>query len=145
MYYLKNASKDDINMLIDFKLDTIFESDQNNTIDEFEKDRIITYVKNNTNKYLDEYKLIMIDNIIVGAFLIYNYEDGVLLDEIYLLDNYRGKGIGKSILLDIIKENSKIYLWVYKNNSRALSLYKNLHFKIIEETESRYKMINDNT
>ena len=36
--------------------------------------------------------------------------------------------------------NKNIYLWVYKENIKAVSLYKRLGFKIIDETESRYYM-----
>ena len=37
-------------------------------------------------------------------------------------------------------DNDIIYLWVYKENVQAISLYKKLGFNVIEETESRYYM-----
>lgn len=33
-----------------------------------------------------------------------------------------------------------IYLWVYKQNKKAIKLYKRLGFKIINETDTRYFM-----
>ena len=36
--------------------------------------------------------------------------------------------------------NDIVYLWVYKENERAISLYKDLGFKIIDETEERFYM-----
>lgn len=37
--------------------------------------------------------------------------------------------------------NNKIYLWVYKENKNAISLYKKIGFNIIKETETRFYMI----
>ena len=64
----------------------------------------------------------------------------MLLDEIYIEKNYRNKGIGSDILKKITQENNIVYLWVYKLNTRAISLYKRLKFNIIDETENRYYM-----
>ena len=63
-----------------------------------------------------------------------------LLDEIYLEEEYRNKGIGTEIIKDILNNNDVVYLWVYKENEKAISLYKKLGFNVIEETESRYCM-----
>ena len=89
---------------------------------------------------LDNYKIIYIDNNKVGCLLVVNKDDGVLLDEIYLNENYRNRGIGTDIIKKVIKKNSIVYLWVYKLNVKAISLYIKLGFKIIEETETRYYM-----
>lgn len=67
-------------------------------------------------------------------------DDVILLDEIYLESEYRSKGIGSSIIRELLINNSIVYLWVYKLNTKALSLYKKLGFKIIDETETRYFM-----
>lgn len=42
--------------------------------------------------------------------------------------------------MDILDNNDVVYLWVYKENEKAISLYKKLGFNVIEETESRYYM-----
>ena len=63
-----------------------------------------------------------------------------MLDEIFLDENYRNKGIGSSIISKIFKTNNIVYLWVYKENINAIRLYKKFGFKIIEETEIRYYM-----
>ena len=66
--------------------------------------------------------------------------NGKLLDEIYLEEEYRNKGIGTKIIMDILNNNDVVYLWVYKENEKAISLYKKLGFNVIKETESRYYM-----
>ena len=77
---------------------------------------------------------------IIGCILLTNNDNGKLLDEIYLEEEYRNKGIGTKIIMDILNNNDVVYLWVYKENEKAISLYKKLGFNVIEETESRYYM-----
>jgi ribosomal protein S18 acetylase RimI-like enzyme len=140
LFILRDAQANDLEMLIDFNMQTILESDNDHKIDEKELKKITKYVKTNTEKHLYEYKTIMIDNNIVGSVLIYPYEDGVMLDEIYLKKKFRSHGIGTSIIKSIINSNPTVYLWVYKNNDPAISIYKKLNFKIIAETDTRYQM-----
>lgn len=137
-YYLENASIENIDKIKEYKLDTIFEYAHD--ISQEEKDKIINYVNINVPKQIDEYKLIKYDNKIIGAFLLGKERDGILIDEIYLEREYRSKGIGTSILKNILEENNIVYLWVYKLNEKAVSLYKRLCFEILEETETRYFM-----
>ena len=82
----------------------------------------------------------MINNNIGGCLLISDNNDGIILDEIYLEDKYRNKGIGTNIIKDILSKNKIVYLWVYKENLKAISLYEKLGFKISKETDSRYFM-----
>ena len=77
--------------------------------------------------------------MIIGSFLIKEIDEGILLDEIYIEEEYRNMGITSSIINDL-KINDNIYLWVYKENNVAIDLYKKLGFNIIEETNSRYYM-----
>lgn len=58
---------------------------------------------------------------------------------------YWGKGLGKEILKYMIVKGKdlglhSIYLYVTKDNLRAIRLYQNIGFKTEEETESQYKM-----
>ena len=94
---------------------------------------------------IKNYKIVCVDNKKVGCMLLKTKNDGVLLDEIYLEENYRNKGIGSNIINKIISENNIIYLWVYKLNIRAISLYRRLGFKVIQEDENRYYMKFDST
>ena len=67
-------------------------------------------------------------------------DDGVLLDEIYLEDDFRNKGIGTSIIRNVLENSNNVYLWVYKDNIKAVKLYKRLLFNVIDETNTRYYM-----
>ncbi len=137
-YKLMKANIDDVSILIDYKLKNIFDYAENLSLEEIKQ--INNYVKSNVPKEIDDYRVICINDKKIGCLLVVNKDDGVLLDEIYLEEKYRNKGIGTSIIKKILSSYNIVYLWVYKLNTRAISLYKKLGFKIIDETETRYYM-----
>lgn len=138
VYELECATKNDIELLISYKLASIL--DYAKDLPKEEKEKIIIYVQSTIPKQINEYKIILINDKKVGCLLLEKYQDGVLLAEIYLDENYRGKGIGTNILNNILNNNSKVYLWVYKENILALNLYEKLGFRIKKTTENRYFM-----
>ena len=137
-YKLLKSSSNDINRLIEYKKRTIYEYAKDLSAEEINK--INRYITSEVPKLIDVYCNIMVDNKIIGCLLLTNNDDGKLLDEIYLEKVYRNKGIGTEIIRDILSNNDIVYLWVYKKNDKAISLYRKLGFNVIEETESRYYM-----
>lgn len=138
-YKLENASIKDIERIKKYKLNTIFEYAKD--LDKEEVEKINNYVNKTISNQIFEYKNIVLNNIIVGIFLITKNENGLLLDEIFIEEQYRNKGIGTSIIKDVVsKSNSNVYLWVYKDNIKAFNLYNKIDFNIKEETDSRYYM-----
>jgi len=138
IYKLEKSSDKDIDRLIFYKKKNIYEYANNLSKDEI--DRINNYVNNNVLKLIGNYCNIIVDDKVIGCLLITDHDDGKLLDEIYLEEEYRNKGIGTDIIKKVIYDNDIVYLWVYKENKRAVALYKKLGFNVIEETESRYYM-----
>lgn len=138
-YKLENASIKDIERIKKYKLNTIFEYAKD--LDKEEVEKINNYVNKTISKQIFEYKNIVLNNIVVGSFLITKNENGFLLDEIFIEEQYRNKRIGTSIIKGVIsKANNNVYLWVYKDNIKAVNLYNKLGFNIKEETDSRYYM-----
>ena len=138
IYKLEKSSDKDIDRLIFYKKKNIYE--YANDLSKDEIDRINNYVNNNVLKLIGNYCNIIVDDKVIGCLLITDHDDGKLLDEIYLEEEYRNKGIGTDIIKKVIYDNDIVYLWVYKENKRAVALYKKLGFNVIEETESRYYM-----
>lgn len=137
-YQLIPATINNIQLLKEFKLKTILNNEENISIEE--KNKILKYVNQTTSQYINDYQLIVVSNKIVGCLLLREYEDGKLLDELYLIPEYRNQHIGTSIIMNIISTFPIIYLYVYKENKIALNLYLKYQFKIIAETKSRYYM-----
>lgn len=137
-YRISKSSDKYINRLIEYKKRTIYEYAKDLSNEEI--DKINKYVTSEIPKLINDYCNIIVDNKMVGCLLLINKNDDKLLDEIYLEEEYRNKGIGTEIIKDILNNNDIVYLWVYKENKKAISLYKKLGFNVIEETESRYYM-----
>lgn len=137
-YQLIPATINNLQLLKEFKLKTILNNEENISIEE--KNKILKYVNQTTSQYINDYQLIVVSNKIVGCLLLREYEDGKLLDELYLIPEYRNQHIGTSIIMKIISTFPIIYLYVYKENKIALNLYLKYQFKIIAETKSRYYM-----
>ncbi len=138
MYTLKIANIKDISLLETWKLQTVLDYAGKLSMEEQEK--ISNYVHNEVLEYLHFFELIEVSSSIVGCVLVRPYQDGYLLDEIYLEKEYRNLGIGSSILKDKTMQFSPLYLWVYKDNKKAISLYKRIGFLTKEETAIRYFM-----
>ena len=138
MYKLIKSNEEDIKKLIEYKKRTIYEYAENLSNEEIIK--INNYVENNVPKLINNYYNIMINEKINGCLLITAVDDGKLLDEIYIEEEYRNKGIGTDIIKNILNENNIVYLWVYKKNTKAIKLYMKMGFKIIKETDLRYYM-----
>ena len=137
-YKLVPSTHDDIENIINYKLDSILK--YASSLSNQEKNRIINYVKKSVPEQINNYNSIVLNDLNIGCLLIEKFLDGIIINELYIIDKFRGLGIGSSILRDIIRSNDLIYLWVYKDNSRALNLYQKLGFKVKEETDSRMLM-----
>lgn len=137
-YDLLNATNNDIKYIKDAKIYNIFNYACD--LSKNEISRINNYIDKNIPNQIPYYKLIIVNNIRVGCLLVIAKDDGVILDEIYLDEDYRNKGIATNIIKAILEINPVVYLWVYKQNVKAISLYKKMKFEIIEETDTRYYM-----
>ena len=103
-------------------------------------------LKQDLNKYLEDKRIILINNEMAGIYVVHTTENGDLfINEISLLKEYQNKGIGRKILEEQLKENHKkgirTVLQVFKDNP-AKKLYERLGFKVYGETETHYQMEN---
>lgn len=104
------------------------------------KDYFINMINNENILFL--YKN---NNINLGYIFAKKIDDGYLIDGLYVDKNYRNNGIATKLLKRINKEiyslgNYQIFIYVVKENTVAVDLYKNLGFTIIEEVDNKYHM-----
>lgn len=136
-YQLVDANENDTTRLMEYKLKTILDFADNLSEEDIVKIR--NYVRNQIPIQLKKYKMIQLENKIIGCLLVEDKDDGKILDELYIEKEYRSQGIDTCIIQNIL-QNHVVYLWVYKANIRAISLYKRLGFHIVEQTDTRYYM-----
>ena len=141
LYNLRKAIPNDFEFIKQAKIHNIFAYAKEMSVEE--KEDIISYVGRYVNKYFNDYQIIEKDGVICGVVLVIDYEDGFVIDELYLTENYRNLGIGTDIISNLTKQYDKLYLWVYKKNLRAFKLYEKLNFKIIDEREQHFIMLHN--
>lgn len=132
-YYLDN--------IIEWKIQTILEGYPDEQPSPEEYNKISNYVKNETPKMLDDTRIIMYDNDQpIGMIIAYQKDQDWFIDDIFLIPEFRHKGIGRMILENEISNHNQLALWVYKSNIHAISLYESLGFKVEEAIKERQMM-----
>lgn len=137
-YTLRKAEQKDFDMIYKIKLEAMKEYiTQTWGWDEelqkkFHKEEVET-----ENIYIVE-----TDGKAIGTIGINEKDNYILVNRIYLLKEFQSKGIGSSLLNDIIAKNKskEIKLGVLKVNSRAKKLYEKLGFETYGEENSHWKM-----
>ena len=105
--------------------------------------RVISYIKKDAAENLKDTKMIMSSTMTIGVLESCAIDDGEwwYIGEIYLIPEYRGKGIARNILQQEIDSHDKLKLRVAKENTHAIDLYKSLGFVVSEEDQFSYIMI----
>ena len=108
--------------------------------DEEQRERL----KKDLDEHISHKQIIVLENKAIGVYAKHITEDGeCFINEISLLKEYQGQGIGTEILSKQIEENKskniRTILQVFKDNP-AKRLYERLGFKIYGETETHYQM-----
>ena len=102
--------------------------------------------KEKYNHIINDYTFILVfkENDKYVGFLIYQllYEAAEIID-IFVLDEYRNKGIGKALINKMLenKQIEKVTLEVKKDNKNAIMLYNSLGFKPVSIRKGYYEGI----
>lgn len=129
----------DIEPLFQLSKDLI---DHYENISQIDYSKVLSWVLNKIEKHISEYTCIFLGNQKVGYYRFHSVDRKMELDDIYILPPYQNQGIGSEIIRKCIAETSlPIFLYVFIKNTKAVSLYKKLGFRITETIrESRYIM-----
>ena len=132
---LRPAEEKDIPNIIQWKLESINQELVDNP-------KVIKFIKNDARENLNNTRMILCDDDTIGVLESCYIDDGEwwYIGEIYLIPEYRGKGIAKALLQDEIDSHDKLKLKVSKDNDHAIELYKSLGFTVSESDEYSYIM-----
>lgn len=130
-YKLIDAKDKDIDILTSIKLVTMIDDEMDKALSYVEKNKIKKNIQKNIEITCDKYKIIYVGNKIAGAYVAMPYEEGYMIDEIYLFEEFRNNGIGTDIITKLKDEYNSLYVWVYKNNKDAVRFFKRMGFLII--------------
>ena len=130
---IRLAKENDIDLII-FFINKIAEYEKMSNEVILDKDTLYDYL---FNKKIAKCKFILEDNKEVGfALYYYNFSTfkgraGLYLEDIFILEEYRNKGYGKSLFLDLVKEakdnNFGRMEWTCLNwNEPSIKFYKSL-------------------
>ena len=102
-------------------------------VEKFQSEGAITKQMNDSGY---EYYFIMENNEVCGYTAIKKEEEKLFISKLYLLKDYRGKGLssfGFKFIEDYLKKNKlkSMYLTVNKYNENSINVYKHWGFEII--------------
>ncbi len=94
------------------------------------------------------YQVIVVDGHDAGRLSVDTYDTYLYLNNIQILPEFQGRGLGTRIIQDILTSagNKSVKLRVLRGNP-AKRLYERLGFKVVRETDERFWMewTGDNT
>ena len=105
-----------------------------------------TYQQERHNKEFasHDFHIIQFREIDVGFFITSSTSDTLKVNQIYILPEYQGKGIGSACMTRIIDdanlEQISVVLQVLKVNTRGIALYQRLGFTIVGEDSIYFQM-----
>lgn len=141
------ASKADIPNMEEWEYECMKDAYPNRIIPENEVDKLKEELHQDAIDSVWKTRMIQYDGTTIGMLTAYKVLDDEwwFIAEIYLIPEYRGKGIAKYILQQEIDQHDKLILNVYQSNTHAIELYESLGFEITQDGDGRYIMELDKT
>ena len=141
-YAFDKAAPEDIETLYAFNKDLIDTYEDRRSID---YEAVLAWVRRKLEKKIDEYVCVTVDGRKAAWYRLSPSEGKMELDDLYVLPEYRRRGIGTMIIEKCCSESDlPIFLYVFSGNTGAVSLYQRLGFRITESVGgTRYIMQRD--
>ena len=105
-------------------------------------DKVIDWVQRKITNSIESYTCVYLGSDKVGFFCLTEESGQCELDDLYVLPQFRGQGIGTAIVCRCITQTNKpLYLYVFKGNAGAVKLYTRMGFSVAENVStSRFIM-----
>ena len=129
--HMRPATEDDIENMYQWEMESIDKSLIDN-------EKVQSLIRQDCHDSLKDTLMIMDGDNTIGMFTACMIDDGEwrYIGEIYLIPEYRGQGIGSTILKNEMANYDKIRLQVAMDNEGAFKLYTSLGFKIAKKDDA---------
>ena len=87
-----------------------------------------------------ETQVVLVDGLAVGLLRVSERESAVFIDQIEIVPDFQGRGIGTALIKDIVARGRPVDLGVLKVNVDARRFYERLGFRVISDNEKHYQM-----
>ena len=91
------------------------------------------WTKRKIEKRIDEYTRVLCDGEVAGYYRFAPDGDKMELDDLYVLPEYRNRGVGTAVLRRCLAQGKPIYFYVFTGNARAVALYEREGFRKVED------------
>ena len=92
--------------------------------------KVLAWIRRKIETHIGEYTCIWLEGEPVGFYRFCPEEGAMELDDLYILPQFRGRGIGTAVINHCIAQGAPIELYVFTQNTGALRLYRRLGFEI---------------
>ena len=105
-----------------------YETDQ-----DLDLEMALGWTKRKIEKRIDEYTRVLCDGEVAGYYRFAPDGDKMELDDLYVLPEYRSRGVGTAVLRRCLAQGKPIYFYVFTGNARAVALYEREGFRKVED------------
>ena len=91
------------------------------------------WTKRKIERRIDEYTRVLCDGEVAGYYRFAPDGDKMELDDLYVLPEYRNRGVGTAVLRRCLAQGKPIYFYVFTGNARAVALYEREGFRKAED------------
>lgn len=125
------ATQEDISAIFHLAKALVDQYEDKNLID---YPKVVAWISRKIESNLSNYTCVRLNSRKVAYYALVKCEDGYELDDFYVLPLYRGQGIGTKILVKCLADTQhQLFLYVFKSNYGAVSLYRRYGFEMIEQ------------
>ena len=107
------------------------------TVSDIDYQGVLAWIFRKIKENIDSYTKVICDGKTVGYYFLRAVGDKLELDDFYILEEYRGRGIGSVVLQDCLCDiNQTVFLYVFVKNTGAIRLYQRYGFQKVKDVGS---------